>query len=64
MGGIIILYPKRRRTEEENIGPLYNMIMGFNQDGLPKNGHVAGSGFQARLSWNCCGLGTHREFNS
>lgn len=47
-GGIIISDPKCRRTEEENAGPGNIVNMGLNQDGLPKNGQVAGSGLQAR----------------
>lgn len=47
-GGIEVIDPKRRRTEEEFNGLGYNVIMGFNQDGLSKNGQEAGSGLQAR----------------
>lgn len=47
-GGIIIVAPKRRRTENANAGPIYDVVMSFNSDGLQKNGYGAGTGLQAR----------------
>lgn len=46
-GGIIIADPKRRRIEEETVGPGNIGTMGLNQDGLSKNGQKAGSSLQA-----------------
>lgn len=47
-GGIIIMDPKRRRTEKENEGPGNNVSMGLNKDALLRSGQVEGSGLRAR----------------